>query len=170
MTKKYCKELQPNESIVIPLFLDNKNALSHKDALTSPGKGITPFTEGEVKKITATLTPTNDAFFGIFAYSGEEMIGMISKIGNNFNSLPTIDERTGSIFPTPTQNYRRYLTILNHHKNTPIMGCIESSSQPFALDTTTIEVWAHYGNTEVGLNSTFSEPFPDLLQGLSEVN
>jgi hypothetical protein len=32
-----------------------------------------------------------------------------------------------------------------------------------------ISVWSHYGDTEVWLQANFLEPFPNFLQGLSEV-
>ncbi|MDR2540495.1 MAG: hypothetical protein LBD11_01620 [Candidatus Peribacteria bacterium] len=47
-TKEYCKKLAPNESIVIPLFLDKDNNANHKNTLDSPIK-IVPFTKEEVK-------------------------------------------------------------------------------------------------------------------------
>ncbi|GHV25580.1 hypothetical protein FACS1894176_04400 [Bacteroidia bacterium] len=115
MTGEYCRELKLNESIVIPLFLDDKNT-THKDALTSPGKGITPFPKNKVEKIATTLTPpNNNTFFGIFAYSGEEMIGMISKIRNSFSILKAVGDEWNSIFKDESNtNIRRYVTILNN--------------------------------------------------------
>ncbi|MDR2540496.1 MAG: hypothetical protein LBD11_01625 [Candidatus Peribacteria bacterium] len=73
-----------------------------------------------------------------------------------------------NIFPDSNPEYRRYLTVLNYKEN-PFTGCVNFSAG-FALNTTTINVWAQYGDTEVGLHSDFSEPFPDLLQGLSDIS
>jgi hypothetical protein len=53
--------------------------------------------------------------------------------------------------------------------STPVTFTV-TSSKAFPLDTTTINVWSHYGDTEVGLQADFSEPFPNFLQGLSQVD
>jgi len=58
--------------------------------------------------------------------------------------------------------YFTYLTIVNA-KDSVVSLCI-SSTIPLPVPDTWIKVQAHYGNTEVGLQAVFSEPFPSFLQ------
>ena len=56
----------------------------------------------------------------------------------------------------------KYLTIVN--PNTEAVAFCISAPKELPLADTLITVQAHYGDTEVGLQAVFSEPFPNFLQ------
>ncbi|MDR0607784.1 MAG: hypothetical protein LBG52_05590 [Candidatus Peribacteria bacterium] len=148
----YCVNLKSSQSMVIPLFLDNKIS-SHKDFLIEAKSAqFSHFDESQTKGFSATITPTGrSVYFGIFAFSGdqmEEMLGMISQIGKNFSVLRNDDAEGvwSSIFANSTA--RKYFTILNG-ESSDIAVCIESRETAFAISMADISVWSHYGDTEV---------------------
>ncbi|MDR2191200.1 MAG: hypothetical protein LBP53_08835 [Candidatus Peribacteria bacterium] len=160
--KEYRKDLTPGESIVIPLFLDNKE-LGHSGWLT----GVKA---EELEKYTQNISLTNeknaDLFFGIFAFSGEqsdEMVGMVSKTGKTLATFLGDGEVKAVLANTAL---RKYLTIVNPTSNPTVSITLTATSQPFAIADTHINVQAHYGDTDVGLEAIYTEPFPNFLQGV----
>jgi hypothetical protein len=173
-TTEHTRSLATGESIVIPLFLDTLTS-SHKDILTGiKNADLTPFSIEQIKQIKGNAGQ-KELSFGIFAFSGDtfdEMVIMVMQTGTDLHRFLEDVLSNEEILPADQKNIltstntKAYLTIVNTSDEGVEFKI--SSSQPFALSDTQINVQAHYGDTEVGLEAKFSEPFPNFLQGIVE--
>ncbi|MDR2416098.1 MAG: hypothetical protein LBD75_05885 [Candidatus Peribacteria bacterium] len=103
----------------------------------------------------------------MFAFSGDtfdEMVGMVMQTGNKLEEFLEKEEVKNVLKLSQT---RRYLSIVNT-SSSEIQFSL-TSSQFFALSDSQISVQAHYGDTEVGLEAKFSEPFPNFLQSIVSI-
>jgi hypothetical protein len=127
----YCVDLEQGQSVVIPLFLDNKMQ-HHKDFLTEAKfSQLEHFDKSKTEGFSATITPFgSSAYFGIFAFLGDDvvdMVGMISQKGTDFSVLRDgeASEEWNGIFAA-TSTARKYLTVLNGEVE-KLNVCIKSS-------------------------------------------
>jgi hypothetical protein len=143
--------------------LDEKGQ-THAEFLTGvKNADLKLFTREEISHIKGNAG--QQVLFGVFAFVGdnlEDMVGMVTQKGTDLGAFWESPEVQSVISQSDT---RKYLTIVN--ESSAEVSLQITSSQPFALPDTLLEVSAHYGDTEVGLEAIFKEPFPNFLQGVS---
>ncbi|MDR0369690.1 MAG: hypothetical protein LBH96_04180 [Candidatus Peribacteria bacterium] len=157
------KILKKGDSIVIPLFYD-KGADTHQKIL-SENNQYQHLSRTDIQSISLThLNPNNAEFiFGLFAFSDEtlrDMVDMVTATENNISFFLKDNEYVSDVLTN--EKTFKYLTIVNPN-DLEVKLCITAGVALPVADTL-ISVQAHYGNTDVGLQAIFSEPFPNFLQ------
>jgi hypothetical protein len=150
---------------------DQKN--THREYVTEvKSVDLTRFNIEQIEKIEGGASQ-KELSFGIFAFSGDafdDMVFVVIQTGTDLGSFlekvlkneDIITEQQKSMFTLPTT--KAYLTIVNTSPSELEFSL--TSKELFALSDSNISVQAHYGDTEVGLEAKFSEPFPNFLQGI----
>lgn len=156
---------------MLPLFYDNGTP-PHRGIVTG-SISYTQLSKSEIQKITFKYLEPNNAelVFGLFAFSSETLMDMVDMVTATGTSLKgffdNFNDTEKNITLLNNESTFKYLTIVNP-TDEEISFCIETSKELPVADTL-ITVQAHYGDTEVGLQAIFSEPFPSFLQSVSEI-